>query len=304
VSYIVLRFDVDACDADAWSEALLDAGALAVDVSDPHAGTPSEMPVYAEPGGPGQALWPVSRLSALFVGGIDAPSVMQSTAHAVLREVPSWQAAAVAEQDWVRATQAQFGPLRVASNFWIVPTWCEPPDPAAINLRLDPGVAFGTGSHPTTRLCLSWLRVHVAAGDAVLDYGCGSGILAIASARLGAARIAGVDIDPQALAAAAANARVNGVHASFVAPDALRAGRFDVVVANILSGPLLNLAPALAARVRAGGRIALSGILDAQAADVAGAYARWFNIAPWCARDGWTLLAGVRRTDPQADPAP
>jgi len=294
LSYVALRFDVDAALCDAWSDALQDAGALAVDVSDPAAGTAAETPVYAEPDEPEGAMWPVARLVALFGAEIDAVAVLRDCAVAIGADVPAHEVSAVAEQDWVRKTQTQFGPIRVADRFWIVPSWCTPPDPAALNLALDPGLAFGTGSHPTTRLCLEWLAAHVTPGASVLDYGCGSGILAIAAARLGAGAVSGTDIDPQALVASAQNARANGANVAFAAPDALPRARVDILVANILTNPLRVLAPALAARVRHGGRIALAGLLDSQAALVADAYARWFNIAPWRTADGWTLLAGVR----------
>jgi len=305
MSYVALCFDVASGDAEIWSDALLAAGALSVDISDSRAGTADESPVYAEPDAPGPSLWSISRLSALFDGAIAAGAVLDRAARTANRELPQWEALWVPEQDWVRATQAQFQPLRITSDLWIVPSWCTPPDPAAINLTLDPGAAFGTGTHPTTRLCLEWLHAHVRPGSAALDYGCGSGILAIAAAKLGAGTVVGTDIDPQAVAAAAANARRNDVDATFDAPGGPSvAGGFDLVVANILTRPLLRLAPLLAARVRAGGRLALAGILDAQAARVADAYARWFNIAPWRALDGWTLLAGVRRPDPGAGERP
>ena len=297
MSYVTLRFDVDAACAAAWSDALLDAGALAVDVSDPAAGTAAETPIYAEPGEPDGMLWKVARLAALCADGTDADALLRRCARALDADIPPHDVGTVAEQDWVRATQAQFGPLRIADKFWIVPSWCSPPDPAALNLALDPGLAFGTGSHPTTRLCLEWLAERVTPGCSLLDYGCGSGILAIAAAKLGAGRVEGTDVDPQALRASAANARANGVDVVFVAPDALSGRTYDIVVANILTNPLRVLAPALAIRVRTGGWIALAGLIDAQAALVADAYARWFNIAPWRAADGWSLLAGVRRPD-------
>jgi ribosomal protein L11 methyltransferase len=270
---------------------------LSVDVSDPAAGTPAETPVYAEPDEGGSALWPISRISALFGGAVDADSVLHACAATLGVAAPPHETHPVAEEDWVRASQAQFGPIRIAEGFWIVPSWCAPPDPQALNLALDPGLAFGTGSHPTTRLCLEWLREHVGAQSTLLDYGCGSGILAIAAAKLHARRVAGVDIDPQALRASAANAQANGVAATFAAPDALAPETFDLVVANILTNPLVVLAPVLARRVCAGGRIALAGLLAAQAAEVAAAYARWFTIAPWRTCDGWSLLAGVRIDD-------
>jgi len=292
-----LRFDAPAADAQAWADALLAAGALAIDVSDPAAGTPHETPQYGEPGEPGDSLWPISRLSALFAPGIDPHAAFRAASDAIALPAPPHETHAVAEQDWVRATQAQFGPIRITDDFWIVPTWAQAPVPGALNLRLDPGLAFGTGSHPTTCLCLEWLREQIRGGESLLDYGCGSGILAIAAARLGAGRVVGVDVDPLALSAGDANARANDVTASFIPPDALAPERFDIVVANILANPLTLLAPLLALRVRDGGHIALSGILEAQADAVAAAYARWFTIAAWKVRDSWVLLAGARRGD-------
>jgi len=175
-----------------------------------------------------------------------------------------------------------------------VPSWHESPDPAAINLILDPGMAFGTGSHPTTRLCLEWLERHVTAGCSVLDYGCGSGILAIAAARLGAGPVAGVDIDPQAVEAARANAERNGVAALFADSAEPVAGEYDVVVANILSNPLRVLAPAICAHVRPGGRLALSGILREQVDEIIAIYAQWIPLQVADAREDWVCLSGIR----------
>jgi len=300
VSYLALFFDADAADADAWADALLVAGALSVDVTDPRAGTPDEAPLYGEPGEPDDGLWPVNRLTALFAPGADPVRAMAAASRAAHRPPPPYETLPVAEQDWVRATQAQFAPIRIAERLWVVPSWCTPPDSGAINLMLDPGLAFGTGSHPTTRLCLAWLATCLRRGERVLDYGCGSGILAIAAAKLGAGEVVGVDVDAQAILASRANARANGVAATFSAPEerpAATADRFDVLVANILANPLVLLAPALAARVRTAGRIVLSGILEPQAAQVAAAYAEWFNISVWDRDDGWVALAGVRRAD-------
>jgi ribosomal protein L11 methyltransferase len=294
LSYIALRFDASADEAEAWSDALLDAGALSVDVSDPAAGTLDETPQYGEPGEPGHQLWPVSRVSALFASDIDPLVVLRAASVAIARPMLPCETHVVAEQDWVRATQAQFGPIRIADDFWIVPTWAQAPVADALCLRLDPGLAFGTGSHPTTCLCLEWMHAGIRGGESLLDYGCGSGILAIAGALLGAHRVIGTDVDPQAMRASADNALANGVTATFVLPDALPPGNFDLVVANILANPLTLLAPALALRVRPGGHIALSGILEAQADAVAAVYARWFNIGAWRKRDGWVLLAGER----------
>ena len=186
MSFTVLRLDVDADIAERWSDALLEAGALAVDLSDAGADSDAESPIYGEPGEPAATLWPHPRLEALFASDADVDAALRDASVRVGATTPAYERIAVAEQDWVRETQRQFAPIEIADGFWIVPSWCEAPDPRAINLKLDPGLAFGTGSHPTTRLCLAWMRELGVAGARVLDYGCGSGILAIAAAALGA----------------------------------------------------------------------------------------------------------------------
>ena len=295
MSFPALRFDVDAQDAERWSDALIEAGALSVDLSDPRADTALETPLYGEPGEPGAMLWPSSRINALFAADANIDGILRASALAIGAGMPLCERYSVAEQDWVRETQRQFTPIEVGKGFFIVPSWCEAPDPSAINLKLDPGLAFGTGSHPTTRLCLALLQECGVADARVLDYGCGSGILAIAAARLGARAVRGVDVDPQAIRASVDNARNNDVVATFSLADALEAGCYDLVVANILANPLILLAPALAARARVGGRIALSGILEDQQDAVIDAYARWFTLAPWRHAEGWVLLQGERR---------
>jgi ribosomal protein L11 methyltransferase len=291
VSYLAVRFDVSASEADTWSDALLEGGALSVDVSDPFAGTDRETPMFGEPGEPPSSLWQLSRVVALFDDDAAVDAIVRHAATHLALRVPQYETYPVADEDWVRKTQSQFGPVEIAPDFFIVPTWSAPPRADALNLRLDPGLAFGTGSHPTTRLCLRWLREAVRGGESLLDYGCGSGILAIAASMLGAANVVGVDVDPQALRASAANAAMNGVDARFVAPDALGTGRFDIVVANILANPLILLAPALCARVSEAGAIALSGVLAGQTDDVLAAYAPWFTLAAVRADEGWVLLA-------------
>lgn len=295
MTFLSVRFDTDGAGAERWSDALIEAGALTVDVSDPLAGTPREAARYGEPGEPGAGYWEVSRVEALFPGGTDVARAIARSARALGEPLPLFESREVADRDWVRATQSQFGPIDLGAGFWVVPTWCEPPAGATTVLRLDPGLAFGTGTHPTTRLCLEWLRDTIRGGERVIDYGCGSGILAIAAAKLGAGEATGTDVDPQALVASRANARANGVRASFVAPGRLGSRPADLLVANILANPLILLAPALAARTRPGGRIALSGILEPQGGEVAAAYDAWFTLAHAQRQDGWVLLTGVRR---------
>jgi len=291
VSFLAARFDVSAADAEAWSDALLEAGALSVDVSDPFAGTERETPMFGEPGEPPSTMWQMSRVVVLVAGDADVHHLLRDVAAATRLALPAYEVHPIADEDWVRRTQSQFGPIEIAPDFFIVPTWSDAPRADALVLRLDPGLAFGTGSHPTTRLCLRWLRDHLRGDESVLDYGCGSGILAIAAAKLGAARVVGVDVDPQAMRASTSNATMNSVDARFVMPDALGNDRFDVVVANILTNPLIMLAPALCARVADGGTIALSGVLAGQADEVRAAYDPWFTLAAVRADEGWILLS-------------
>jgi ribosomal protein L11 methyltransferase len=209
-------------------------------------------------------------------------------------KVPRFTTETLDDQDWVRASQAQFAPTLIGRRLWIGPNWHEPPA-GRCAVRIDPGLAFGTGTHPTTRLVLAWLERTLKGGERVLDYGCGSGILAIAAAKLGAAQVDGVDVDPQALETACANAGRNGIELRATLPEALPAGSYDIVVSNILAQPLIVLAPLLAARTRPGGRIALAGILQAQAAELAAAYAPWFDTGIHGVQDDWALVAGARR---------
>ncbi len=283
-------------DADAFGDALMEAGALAVSVEDADAGTAAEQPIFGEPGAAPEGGWSRNVLRALIDAEAD-PAALVAGAAAGLGwpAPPAFRVEPVPETDWVRATQAQFEPIRISSRLWIVPSWHVPPDPQALNIVVDPGLAFGTGSHPTTRLCLQWLEANVRGGESVLDYGCGSGILAIAAAKLGAADVAGIDIDADAVRAARANAAANGVTARFAGTDAPTPPPADLVVANILASPLKVLAPLLAAQTRSGGRIVLAGLLEAQADEVAAAYAPWFDMAVFDRAEGWAALQGVRR---------
>ena len=286
---------VDGARAEALADALEEEGALSTEISDADAGTAAEHAVFGEPGGE-TAPWPRARVRALF--GVDANASRAVDAALAATEIDSLAGASIdrlEDADWVSLTQKQFEPIRAGQRLWIVPTWHAPPDAGAVNIVLDPGAAFGTGSHPTTRLCLEWLERNVEPGDAVLDYGCGSGVLAIAALKLGAARAVAVDVDPQALEAARYNSERNGVHLELI--DAHRAfrGEARLTVANILANPLRMLAPVIASHTVAGGSIALSGILEEQASEVIAAYAPWARLEI-AARDApWVLLAGRRR---------
>lgn len=290
-----VSFLTDAAHAEPVCDALLEAGALSASIEDADAGTPDEQPLFGEPGSLPSSGWLHSRIVALLEADADIDILLTVAISTVgLGEIPAYTVETVAEQNWVQLTQSQFDPIRVSERLWIVPSWHETPDPAAVNLILDPGMAFGTGSHPTTRLCLEWLERHVTAGVSLLDYGCGSGILAIAAARLGAARVAGVDIDPLAVDAARANAERNGVTALFADSAQPVTGEYDLVVANILSNPLRVLAPAICAHVRSGGRLALSGILREQAEEIIAIYAQWLPLAVADTREDWVCLAGIK----------
>ena len=294
MSWQSVTLTVDGKDMQALSDALLAAGAIAVDVSDADAGTAAEQPVFAEPDVP-DVRWSRAKLNALFDSQADVTTAIDRACRAAGIEFPrAFERGELGDRDWVRLTQAQFKPVRISPRLWIVPTWEITPDPAAINITLDPGVAFGTGTHATTRLCLQWLDRNIRGGESVLDYGCGSGILAIAAARLGAARVRGIDIDSQAVLAARANAQQNRVAATFHEPGAEAYSGYDVVLANILAGPLISLAPLLAAATRANGCIVLSGVLESQGAEVLAAYAAWFEMNTLRADEGWLLLAGRR----------
>ena len=294
--WLSVTLTVDAASVELLSEALLEAGAVAVDVTDAQAGTPDEQALFGEPGEPVTSEWALSQVSALFEEHANiAAGVAAALSVAGLDSATRFDTARVADQDWVRATQSQFQPVRVSARLWVVPTWHTPPAPDAINLVIDPGLAFGTGTHPTTRLCLAWLDANLRGGARVLDYGCGSGILGIAAIKLGAAHATGVDIDPLALLAARHNAMQNQVHIEFVAAESGPPEPADIVLANILANPLKLLAPLLARLTRAGGRILLSGVLAHQAREVEDAYRAAFELAPLRHEDGWVLISGTRR---------
>ncbi|WP_275271923.1 50S ribosomal protein L11 methyltransferase [Limnobacter sp. P1] len=285
--------------ADEVSDLLMELGALAVSLEDANADSEDEQPLFGEPGmEPESAAWNLNHVVALFRNKAEGeqifgeiPAELLGDAEIDYTEVP--------QEDWVRLTQSQFDPIPISARLWIVPSWHEPQDiDDRINLVLDPGLAFGTGSHPTTALCLRWLSEFPLKGQSVLDYGCGSGILGIAALKLGASEAIGVDIDPQAVDSTAYNAGNNGVEMPCGLPDFPLAKRqFPIVVANILSNPLKVLAPSLCNHVEAGGQLVLSGVLARQAEEVIAHYRQWIKLAVWAERDGWVCLHGQKAAD-------
>ena len=282
------------------SDALMDElDALSVSVEDTDADTDAEQALFGEPGMPApSAGWARSTLKALF----ETEQAASEAATLLLAQDWATQPGAsismtslhkVEEQDWVRLTQSQFDPVEITPEFWIVPTWHEPPAGAKRVIRLDPGMAFGTGTHPTTRMCLGWIAAHEAdiAGRRVLDYGCGSGILAIGAAMHGGTPIDAVDIDPAAISTTAQNAADNGVTLRSGAPE-LAAGEYPLVLANILATPLKMLAPLLCGHVAPGGHLVLAGILERQADELKAAYAPWIALDVANTVDGWILMTG------------
>lgn len=271
-------------------------GAISVSLEDADAGSLDETPIFGEPTEPDAGLWQHCIVTALLEPGKQPEDLVGRAAIAVgLTDTPSWTVDTVDDQDWVRLTQSQFDPIPISPRLWIVPSWHNAPDSHAINIRLDPGLAFGTGSHPTTRLCLKWLDEHIKGGESVLDYGCGSGILAIAAAKLGAAEVWGIDIDPQAIQAAAYNADINGVAARFYTPDQAPATAAQIVVANILTNPLKALAPLLTGLTLPKGRLVMSGILESQADAVMQVYSEGFEFGAPVVEEGWVRLCGIKK---------
>ncbi|WP_395402585.1 50S ribosomal protein L11 methyltransferase [Pseudoduganella sp. UC29_106] len=310
MSWTEIVIEVARDHAEALSDALMEAGALSVSVEDADEGTDAEKPLFGEPGmEPKEAAWEHSRVVALTDVDADQAGIVAAAAAAIqLADVPRFTTRKVEDEDWVRLTQSQFDPIHIGKNIWVVPSWHDVPDPKALVLELDPGLAFGTGSHPTTRLCMEWLEAHPAPGQTVLDYGCGSGILAMVARKLGSFPVAGVDIDPQAIESAQDNAvRNNVADIQYFVPDdfaesPFATARFDIVVANILSSPLKLMAPMLSGRVADGGALVLSGVLARQADEVAAAYAPFIKLGVWAEQDGWVCLCGRLGSDTVPSP--
>jgi ribosomal protein L11 methyltransferase len=276
---------------DVLSDALDVLDALSVSVEDADAQTPAEQALFGEPGmPPPQDGWQRSRMVALFAHETAAHEArVLLAAQDFFVDCECLGVHALEDQDWVRLTQSQFAPVEVTPDFWIVPTWHEPPAQARHIIRLDPGLAFGTGTHPTTRMCLRWIAQHGVQGQRVLDYGCGSGILAIGAAKYGAVAIDAVDIDEAAVTSTLLNAQANGVSLQAGLPEQAT-GQYQTVLANILASPLKVLAPLLCARVAAGGALVLAGILDRQADELKAAYAPWLELEVADTQEGWILM--------------
>lgn len=294
---IELSVIVAQSQVDTFSDALEALDALSVSVEDADAHTDAERPLFGEPNmPPPDQAWARSTVTALFpdmAAAEDAARVLQ--AQEFFRGAHDLQLKELPEQDWVRLTQSQFAPVEITPSFWIVPSWHEPPSQAVQVLRLDPGLAFGTGTHPTTRMCLRWIAQRDLSAQRILDYGCGSGILAMAAAQRGGTNVDAVDIDPDAVKATLNNAQTNAVTLQAGLPD-LAHGTYNVVLANILATPLKVLAPLLCAHVATGGHLVLAGILSRQVSELQEAYAPYLPLEVLDEQEGWVLM-GAQRQD-------
>ena len=300
MAWLLIKIDANENNADVISDALMTIGALSASIEDANAETDAEQAIFGEPSSadiqyPPPGIWQQNIVTAMFDESTDAKHIIRALSQKTGIATFEFNTEIIAEQDWVRATQAQFEPIKITDKLWIVPTWHTAPSADAVNIVLDPGLAFGTGSHPTTHLCLQWLTQQQLLDCNVLDYGCGSGILAIAAQKLGAQHVVGVDIDAQAIIASRYNAQQNQVNIEFWDADAFTHATFDVVIANILSSALMVLAPALAKYCKTGGQIALSGILVAQQNQLIARYSEWFNMDAPSQKDAWILLTGTKR---------
>lgn len=290
--WLQVRLAITPEQAETYEDALLGVGAVSVTFMDAE-----DQPIF-EPDLGTTPLWSNTHLLALFEADTDPANLVAHLQLLTGGEVPAHEIEHIADQDWERSWMDNFQPMRFGQRLWIVPSWHAAPEPEAVNLLLDPGLAFGTGTHPTTALCLEWLDGQDLNDCTVIDFGCGSGILAIAALLLGAPQAIGTDIDPQALEASRDNAGRNGidpVRFPVYLPADMPQQPADVVVANILAGPLVSLAPQITALVKAGGRLALSGILAEQAEEVRAAYADAFDLDPTAIKDGWVRISGVKR---------
>ncbi len=290
-----LSVQCSASELEQVENLLLELGALSITLTDA-----KDQPLY-EPLPGNTPIWDESIVTGMFEASLAAEALYQQlTSRLPGQLVGSVRQNTLEDQDWVQAYRDHYFPIQCGEKLWIVPSWHTPPEPDAVNIALDPGLAFGTGGHATTTLCLSWLSSHDMTGLSVIDYGCGSGILAIAAYKLGAGYIAGVDIDPQALTASRDNASRNQIEADqfpLFLPAQMPDNKVDLLIANILSGPLVELSEKLAELVKPGGKILLSGILQQQANTIQSAYQPYFDLDPVCAKEDWIRVTGTRRND-------
>jgi ribosomal protein L11 methyltransferase len=292
MSWWQFSLNCQASELEQVEQLMQDLGALSLSLADA-----GDEPIY-EPLPGTTPVWRQSIVTATFDAATSAEVLYQRISSAMPAHlVSSLRQHSLQEQDWEQAYRQHFQPIQCAPDLWIVPSWSEPPDPDATIIKLDPGLAFGTGSHPTTALCLGWLAANGAKGMRVIDYGCGSGILSIAAFKLGAERVNAVDIDEQALCASEANLRMNGIDServSLALPEDMEREAADLLMANILAGPLMELADRFAGLLRPGGKILLSGILKSQLEDIQLAYRPSFRLDPPKSREDWVCISGQR----------
>ncbi|WP_225721491.1 50S ribosomal protein L11 methyltransferase [Candidatus Vallotiella sp. (ex Adelges kitamiensis)] len=295
MSYREVIMEVDRHSAELLSDALLELGVLSVCIENANTEARHEEALFDEPEFINQTAWMRSRVIAMLSLKQDPTILLAAAANKIgLSTLPVFTTRDVHDQDWVRLMQSQFNPIHIGQKIWVIPSWHDAPEQDAIILEINPEFAFGTGSHPTTCLCMEWIEQYVRAGDSVLDYGCGSGILAILACKFGASPVVGIDIDRRAIEIAQYNSKRNHVEVMYGFPKECPENKFDIVIANILSNPLQLMAPMLTFRVKPGKRLALSGVLTHQANKVIAAYSGYIELTVWRERDGWVCLAGQR----------
>ena len=295
MSWTNLLVQTNKKEVDSISDFLLELGAISTSIQDSNLNQNNEELIFGEPNNQSQQFWENNTVQALFENSIDIEIIKAALMAKFDTPKNFIEASNIQDQDWVKLTQSQFSPIKIHDKLWIIPTWHEIQDKKALNLILDPGLAFGTGTHPTTHLCLLWLLDNVNRDVTVLDYGCGSGILGIAAKKIGAKKVFGVDIDDQAIKSSRDNAEINNVEIFWNNTEIKVDYGTDLVVANILSSALSVLAPALAGHCKPNGKIALSGILQSQEKDLKKIYSQWFDFQPSHYKDGWVLISGIKR---------